>query len=85
MPSTRPWKTASHTRCDLIRDAIYQAASDNFGKRARKYADWFDAGIEEMEHALASKSAALLKKDHGKKTLAAYRDARNNAKRVVLR
>ena len=48
-------------RWDFIRDAIHQAASDTFGKRARKNEDWFEAGIEEMEHALAAKGAAPLK------------------------
>lgn len=74
-------------RWDFIRDAIYQAASDTFGKRTRKNEDWFEAGIEEIEPALAAKSAALLKYkcEPCEKTLIAYREARNNAKRVARR
>ena len=74
-------------RWDFIRDAIHQAASDTFGRRARKNEDWFEAGIEEMEPAIAAKGAALLeyKRKPSKKTLAAYREARNNAKRVARR
>lgn len=74
-------------RWDFIRDAIYQTASDTFGKRARKNEDWFEAGIEEMEPALASKGAVLLKYKEKtcEKTLAAYREIRNNAKRVARR
>ncbi|RDD64003.1 hypothetical protein DU478_22495, partial [Thalassococcus profundi] len=74
-------------RWDFIRGAIYQSASDTFGKRARKNEDWFEAGIEEMEPALATKGAALVKykRKPCEKTLAAYREARNNAKRVARR
>jgi hypothetical protein len=32
-------------RWDFIRDAIYQVASDTFGKKARKNEDWSDARI----------------------------------------
>lgn len=73
------------TRWDFIRDAIYQAASDTFGKRTRKNEDWFEASIVEMEPVIAAKSAALLKYKRRPcaKTLAAYREARNNAKRVA--
>ena len=77
-------KDCAQARWDFIRDAVYKAAIDTFGKRAKKNEDWFEAGIEEMEPAITAKRAALLeyKRQPCKKTLATYREARNNAKRI---
>ena len=51
----------------------------------RKSEDWFEAGIKEMEPAITAKRTALLKhkKQPSKETLAAYRAARNNVKRIA--
>lgn len=72
-------------RWNYIRDTMYEAASDAFGMRERKSEDWFEAGIKEMEPAITAKSTALLehKKQPSKETLAAYRAARNNVKRIA--
>ena len=68
-----------------MRDAVYKAASDTFGKRGRKNEDWFEAGIEELEPAINAKRSALIeyKIQSSETTLAAYREARNSANRVA--
>ena len=38
----------------FTRDAMYKAAIDTFGKRAKKNNVWFEARIEEMEPAIAA-------------------------------
>ena len=74
----------AQVRWDFIRDATYKAAFDSFGKKAKKNEDWFEAGIEEMKPAISAKGAALLeyKRQPSERTLAAYREARNNTKKV---
>jgi hypothetical protein len=64
-----------------------KSISANCPKRARKNENWFEAGIEEMEPALATKGDALLnyKRNPCDKTLVAYREARDNTKRVARR
>lgn len=74
-------------RWNHIREAVFQTALDTFGKRERKSADWFEAGANELEPAIAAKRAALLahKKDPSTKTLAALRAARSNTQRIARR
>lgn len=70
---------------DHIRNAMYEAASVTFGKRVRKTEHWFEAGIKEMEPAIAAKRTTLLeyKRQPSEKALAAFRVARNNSKRMA--
>ena len=56
-------------------------------ERERKNEDCFEAGIVEMEPAIAAKRAALLehKRQPTEKTLATLRQIRNNAQRIARR
>ncbi len=76
--------SCAQAQWDHIRDIVYKVAIDTFGKRAKKNEDWFTAGIEEMEPAITAKGASLLKykRDLCEKTLAAYRQAHNSAKKI---
>jgi hypothetical protein len=57
---------------------------DTFLKRAKKNEDWFEAGIELLDPAIAAKGTAHLenKRQPSAKKLAIYRKALNNAKSV---
>ncbi len=76
---------SAEKRWSHIRDAIYNSAMTNFGKRVKKNPDWFEAGIIELEPAITAKRTALLNYKHkpSEKALAALRKARNNAQRIA--
>ncbi|KAK3889814.1 hypothetical protein Pcinc_006210 [Petrolisthes cinctipes] len=78
--------SSAEERWHYIRDAKHTSAMDTFGKRERQNPDWFEAGIAELEPALSAKRAALLdyKREPSEKTLAAFRNARNDAQRIVM-
>ncbi|KAK4325144.1 hypothetical protein Pmani_004298 [Petrolisthes manimaculis] len=80
-------KSGAEERWHYIRDAIHTSAMDTFGKRERQNPDWFEAGIAELKPALSAKRTALLdyKREPSKKTLAAFRNARNDAQRIARR
>ncbi|XP_076461699.1 uncharacterized protein LOC143294153 [Babylonia areolata] len=44
-----------------IRDAIYNTATDTFGKRERQNPDWFEASITVLEPAIGANRVALIK------------------------
>ncbi|RXN35706.1 RNA-directed DNA polymerase from mobile element jockey-like protein [Labeo rohita] len=73
------------TRWEYIRDTVYKVASDTFGKKVKKSEDWFEAGIEVLEPAITAKRATLLeyKRQPSARTMAAFREARNNTKRIA--
>ena len=75
---------SAQARWDFIRDAKNKAAIDTFGKRENKNEDWFEAGIDSLDPAIAAKGTALLeyKRQPSAKNLAIYRKARNNAESV---
>ena len=52
--------TSAEERWNHIRVTTYKSAMDTFGNRERQNADWFEAGIAELEPAIAAKRAALL-------------------------
>ncbi|KAK4299936.1 hypothetical protein Pmani_027820 [Petrolisthes manimaculis] len=60
---------------------------NTFSKRERQNPDWFEAGIAELEPALSAKRTALLdyKREPSEKTLAAFRNARNDAQGIARR
>ncbi|KAL0195112.1 hypothetical protein M9458_008684, partial [Cirrhinus mrigala] len=72
-------------RWEYIRDTVYKVASDTFGKKVKKSEDWFEAGIEVLEPAITAKRATLLehKRQPSARTMAAFREARNNTKRIA--
>ena len=72
-------------RWDFILDATHKTALDTFGKPGKKSEDWFEDGIEVLEPAITTKSAAFLeyKNKPSAATLNTYREAHNSAKRAA--
>ena len=52
--------TSTEERWNHIRVTTYKSDMDTFGNRERQNADWFEAGIAELEPAIAAKRAPLL-------------------------
>ncbi len=75
----------AEAQLEHICNTVYKVAVDILEKRAKKNEDWFMAGIEEMEPAITVKRYRSLleyKREPCEKTLAAYREAFRNAKRI---
>ena len=68
-----------------IRDAVQASAYSSFGKRVKKSEDWFEAGITDMEPAIAVKRAALIehKREPTDQSLATLRKARSDVQRIA--
>ena len=79
--------SSAEERWHHIRVAIYNSAMDAFGKRERKNTDWFEAGIAELEPAIAAKWTALLdyQREPSDKTPGELRKARNDAQWIACR
>lgn len=57
----------------------------SFGKREQQISNWFEAGIKDMEPAIAAESEALVncKRAACDKALAALRKTRSGAKQIA--
>ena len=74
-------------RWNSIRNTIYSAAVQTYGKKERKNADWFEANIAEMEPVINAKRSAMIeyKREPSQRNLLALKAARSKAQQTARR